>query len=758
MPKITKRVEERQQQSNEIPDGLRPYNFHGLALEYSSRDKEAHGQCPFCSKENKFSVNVHTGQWRCWSCGGGLEKGGGGILDFLRLLWEHSDESTSNYSELQKMKGLEYPDTLMAWGMAKSVTTGHWIIPAFIPDPKDRNKVRLQQLYKYTRIQDKKGAWHWALLPTPAKPVLRHGVFGLQLFDRSKEEVFICEGPWDGARWWEALKTVRTKENTVNEYVETASPTYCLLADANVIAMPGCTSFVANIRGMCEGKTVYLLYDSDYPGENPKTGMYIHPAGFAGAKRAAGNLLEAPSNMLYLCWGDQGYDPDLPDGYDVRDALEESKTLGVAAILDRLKPIPEEWTDEKSIKEENSLTCVPCDNWKQLIMAWRKALKWTPGLNKALACMLASVASTNSVGDQLWLKIIGPPSCGKSTLSEALSVNRHYVLAKSTIRGFHSGYREGGDKKKDNSLIPLIMGRTFVLKDGDTLLQSPALGQILSEARDLYDSVSRSHFKNNTGRDYEGIRMTWLLCGTSSLRTIDSSELGQRFLDCVIMEKIDPDLEDEILIRQAYKASEHATMEVNPDDNTTHYSPELLEAMQLTGGYVSWLRENAYSHLNEISLTTDRLMQCKDYGKFVSFMRSRPSNHQNEEATRELAARLVSQHVRLARFLALVLNKKSVDQEVIGLVRQVAMDTGRGIVLQIARLLYGQGRSGLPIKSLHLYLNCTEAELRKLLRFLRAIDMVEHVKVPDEKAPGIKKNVWRLTLPIQELCERVGLE
>src|SRR5690606_24015993 len=99
---------------------LRPYEYHGLELTIKPREKEAKADCPFCSKEGKFSVNLLTGQWKCWSCGGGLEKGGGGLYDFIKLLWETSDKATTSYRDLLKHRGIEFAETLMYWGAAKS--------------------------------------------------------------------------------------------------------------------------------------------------------------------------------------------------------------------------------------------------------------------------------------------------------------------------------------------------------------------------------------------------------------------------------------------------------------------------------------------------------------------------------------------------------------------------------------------------------------------------------------------------------------
>jgi hypothetical protein len=388
-----------------------------------------------------------------------------------------------------------------------------------------------------------------------------------------------------------------------------------------------------------------------------------------------------------------------------------------------------------------------------LNQAWRKALKWTDGLDHALAAMLGSITSVKCVGDQLWLKIIGPASCGKSVLCEAVSTNTDYVLAKSTIRGFHSGFRQdGADSGEDNSLVALLRGKTLVTKDGDTLLQSPNLGQILAEARDLYDSTARTHYRNAMSKDYEGVRMTWLLCGTSSLRAIDSSELGERFLDVVIMEGIDDELEDEILWRVANRAERNMMIE---SDGTASSccEPAMAEAMRLTGGYVGWLRENAIDGMSSIDMPDWAKRKCTRLGKFVAFMRARPSTRQDEHAEREFAARLVSQHVRLAKCLTFVLNKQSVDEEVMHRVKQVAMDTSRGQTLAIASHLYDNAE-GVEPRNIALITTRTEEKTRVMLRFLKLIGVAEYFQ--PEAVHNVKPRPrWRLTAKMHRLYAEV---
>lgn len=430
----------------------------------------------------------------------------------------------------------------------------------------------------------------------------------------------------------------------------------------------------------------------------------------------------------------------------------EGRLRALEAILDYLDPVPKQWLRIDSRASSSvKLSCLPCKRYRELTSAWRKAMRWTVGLDHALAVMLASIASTKSLGDQLWIKVIGPAACGKSTLCEAVSVNRKHVLAKSTIRGFHSGFR-GGDNGKDNSLVAKLYDKTLVTKDGDTLLKSPNLGQILSEARDLYDSTSRTHYRNSMSRDYQGVRMTWLLCGTSSLRSIDNSELGERFLDCVIMERIEDDMEDEILKIVARKADGNLSLEANGKAET-QYEPELAKAMQKTGGYVDYLRENAQQTLSEIESPEWTLDRCTRLGKFVAHMRARPSSNQEENAERELAARLVSQHVRLAKCLAFVLNKSKVDARVMRRVTRVALDTSRGQTLEIVNHLV-ENEEGLEPKALSVLTNRTEHKIRYMLRFLRAIEVVEVFRTVGSRGTALRPK-WRLTERMQELYREV---
>lgn len=762
MPKVSKTAT--------LPSNLKPFQFHGVNVNWggsgSGRSSdEATADCPFCAGEGKFSILAETGQWRCLKCNIGPETGkkggfkGGNVLTFLRLLWERSKEYTTDeaLNELANERALLGTEGLVAWGVVQSYITGDWLFPSYSAGNKICN------LYRYCKGDKGKN-----VLKCTAS--VGHWIHGVNLYNPKKKYVYLCEGPWDAIALWEVLRGIRKDEENPGNFIVTANENRSLFHDANILAVPGCGVFFDSWLKYFGKKHVVLLYDNDHPGKNRLTGEALPPAALEAMERVTQLFVtaeEKPTEVKYMQWGPQGYNTDLKSGMDVRDILkEEGDTLdnrvhGYYRISQTLQPIPNEWVvgsvahASKDHEKNGSvkLQPVPCDKWSTLIMSWRKAMKWTDGLDRALSFMMACILSTKQAGDQLWGKVIGPPACGKTTLCEALSVNEKYILAKSHIRGFHSGFKSDRSGEEDNSLVAKLFDKTLITKDGDTLLQSPNLGQILGEARDIYDRVARTHYRNKMGKDYTGVNLTWILCGTSSLRALDSSELGERFLDCVIVDEIDEEVEEEIGRRVAYQAERDLTFESNGRPETSD-SPDRIKAKQLTGGYVSYLRENAGRLLREVTFEDDALVRCQRLGKFVAYMRARPSTKHDEKAEREMSFRLISQFVRLAKCMAVVLNKRHVDDEVMRRVTRSAMDTSRGRTLEICQRLYSMGEKGGSIAGVALMIHSTSSKVRNLLWFLREIGAVESF-TPDSPGVSNKTQRWRLTSKMTKLYRQV---
>jgi hypothetical protein len=294
----------------------------------------------------------------------------------------------------------------------------------------------------------------------------------------------------------------------------------------------------------------------------------------------------------------------------------------------------------------------------------------------------------------------------------------------------------------------------LITKDGDTLLSSPNLIQILAEARDVFDGTSRMHYRHGLSRDYEAIRMVWILCGTASLRKIDQSELGERFLDCVIMEGIDDELENEVLRRVVRRANK--SMSVEADGTVeSQFEPEMARAMAMTGGYVEWVRQQPAEAMDRIVVSERVLEKIALFGKFVAYMRARPSRNQDETAEREFGARLASQFMRLAKCLAFVMNRQEVDDLVLGRTRRVALDTARGQTLEMVQELFAASREGREAGAIRLAVNLTEHRTISLLKFLRGIEVVEKPFRPELGSGVHGRPRWRLTKKLEALYGEV---
>lgn len=707
-----------------FPKNLRPFRFHGVELDWREGEANAKADCPWCGREGKFSINVQTSEWHCWVCNEGEDKGkpirGGNALEFIRLLWKKSADATNGESdELAKDRGLRYPDTLTHWGVVQSILTRDWLVPGWSADGK------LTQLYRW--LEDSKTGKR-KLLPTPE---MHHQLHGVNLYDKKRSKVYLTEGPWDGMALWEALRIANDRE-------------------ANVLAAPGCMVFFKHWLPLFAGKDVVLCYDSDHPRQG---GQQAGLDGMRMVSHALAGVDKGPASVSWIRWGEQGYDPALPSGSDVRDWLTvrgPATKDALELLLAKVEPVPGDWlTGGQKVVAGAGATCA---SWKELTTAWRRAIKLTDGIDVALSVAIASVFSTPTVGEQLWVMMLGAASTAKTTLCEAISTSKEYTYPTDTFTRLTSGYQTDAEGSENLSLVARLHNKTLVINDGDTLLRLPNREQVLSQMRALYGRNLRAQYANKMSYNHEGINVTIVLAGTGSLMELDAAELGSRYVITDIG-KITDDLEDEIGWRVANRADREmaALSDGRPE---TRDEPDLAAAKQLTGGYIEYLRRDPVALLAGIKSSEAALRRCQTLAKFVAFMRARPSKKQEERVERELSFRLISQHVRLAKCLAVVLNRTSLDAEVMRRVHKTAMDTAQGRTLETVRHLYVAGKKGASSGVLAVDANQTEDKQRIMLRFLRSIGVVEPFK--EKTKQGVTHRAkWRLTDTIRKLYREV---
>ena len=483
------------------------YEFHGL-----SHVTETIYTCPWCGKD-KFNVNPANFQYRCFGCeGSALPESSGNPYSFLKRLSQESAQGPCG--ELSKDRMLEQ-ETLRVFGVGPHpLEEGSYFFPIFNGTGSPVGS------YK---VSKSRGKWRLYCNPKwPGEKRATHPVCPIKPDHAKHKGVFIMEGHWDAMTMVEVLGSLRSTEKG---FAKVSPPRFdsggaTLLDDYAVIGLPGASTLcLEELRALVGQLPVIICFDND-------------AAGDAGLDKLQKEFIGA-----HLVWPK---DPPLPDKYDISDLVrDQGKSQALEFILANLGQNSGSGIKTKSGKggprpmEMPEIVPEHCPSFVDLLaqIGNRSEFHFDRVLTGALAFSTSVFAVTELPGDQLWARLIGPPGTGKTTAVKFF-FRSPYVHSVSEMRGMHSGYI--GDE--DASLIPVFDRKTVVVPDADVILSSPSKDKILSELRDIYDGQSSAAFRNGIISRYWNLRMSFLLCGTASVRSLNKAHLGERFLDYDITE------------------------------------------------------------------------------------------------------------------------------------------------------------------------------------------------------------------------------
>jgi hypothetical protein len=428
----------------------------------------------------------------------------------------------------------------------------------------------------------------------------------------------------------------------------------------------------------------------------------------------------------------------------------------VGELLSMLEPVPADWlvgVEEEKAKREGSnepLKSLPCTDYFTLLAAWRVALEWRPEMDDVLSVMLAVALSTEQVGDQLFLQVIGDAGGGKTRFCEGMLVSFKCLLLES-ITGFYSGYNDGTGK--DYSFIARANRKCWITPEGDLMMKNPKFHEIMAQQRRIFDGSIGATFKTkDKDTKYTGLRTPWIMAGTPAMLTGDQAQLGDRFLRIFI--KSPDDEGTKAILKSVVGTAIRSVRQTSNGMPESQLEKNLCKAYQLTGGYVNWLVSNAENLLVRLRVDEEMLERvCPKMGEFVAKMRARPlPGDKDIETSSEMPTRLTHQFVRLACCIAVVLNKQEIDSEVMRRVTKVAVDTSRGVGLDIVRQLY-KHREGMCADGISVIASREKYTVRRMLDFYRKQRVVERFEEKHERARGIWK--WRLTERMRALYEEI---
>ena len=341
-------------------------------------------------------------------------------------------------------------------------------------------------------------------------------------------------------------------------------------------------------------------------------------------------------------------------------------------------------------------------------------------------------------------------------LCDALLVSRKCVPLEH-LKGFYSGYTDSTGE--DFSLLARVNRKTLITPEMDVMMGDPNFVKLMSEARRIFDGTGGASYKNRKeDLRYTGLRTPWIAAGTPALLDSDQSRIGDRFLK-VYVDRPSADEQRSILMRAGY-AELGGVVQTSNGRAEGQMSAEMARAYALTGGYVDYLRGNAAELLSAVQQDAEQVVErCATLAEFTALLRARPNadpRKQEGEVVVELPSRLTKQFVRLAKCLAVVLCRPEIDDDVLRLVRTVALDTARGRTMEIVRHLYNAGAVGLSLAELAGKTHHGQEREGAMLAFLRhpTLGVAQRVQTP--KRPGLVPRIhWTLTPRMRQLYQEV---
>lgn len=609
------------------------FEFHtGYEAEESSNQMLI--DCPFCGKEKKFFYDPQTLQYDCKVC-----HANGNQYTFIRKLYDEFDTLVVAARMVAEMRDI--PVGAASKARVKLNTLNNTlIIPTF-------KHGQINNLYKVDKVNEKQkdGSWK-SFNKVLCSPGIDHTIMSWE--EELPQEVWVLEGHWD-----------RIAANAiVGEH------------RIGLLGVPGSGVWKPTWCELLDGKDVVFCYDNDKAGQSGFQQVII--------KHLAGSQFK-PKSIRYVAWPKQLTEQEKvegkaehveakPDGYDMNDLYREYGRLALTKATEYIKP----YTSPDSVVVVKTTTETiaadrSCDTFEKLIAKFESVYHTTESIRQGLLLVLSSIYSIKVEGEQLWIRMIGPPSSGKTTIAKCVSGSEQVVLL-STFTGLFSGWRDDSAKgePKDASLIPLIAGKTLIVKEADALLKQKNIEQIMSELRDFYDKDSSVHYRHGVHHKYNNIRSTMILCGTNALRRSDNAFLGERFLD---FELLISDADREAIENRMLNRSLGAAL------NSNNQPPE-TPVIAAAKGFI----EHLMARENPVILGERERDNILAYARLCACMRTKVDREKFGEKDLtftpviEVPARLIGQLSKVFICASQVLGLSRPNEDVHKLVRKLAGD------------------------------------------------------------------------------------
>ena len=415
--------------------------------------------------------------------------------------------------------------------------------------------------------------------------------------------------------------------------------------DITIVGMPGATSFKEGWASLFNNRDTVIITDAD-------------DAGTQGRDKIIGIFKESsvkPRKLRYVKWPEES-----PKGFDLRDFYHQNRGASYQMLQELTTDISVPTSSVKT-KTETIVEDYSCDSYDKALDSLASTYFLTPDIKAMWAMVMASIYSTNLETEQLWIKGIAAPGSGKSVIAKSVSASDH-VVSLSTFTGLFSGFRD--PDKKDQGLIPVIDGKTLIIKDADALLKQANIQQIMSELRDFYDRNTSVRYRHGLHFNYQDVRATFIMLGTQALRRADQSFLGERLLTLEM--KVTSAEEEKIKNKVLATQLAMAMGKKGSSDNS------IMASMK---GWINHLK----ARKPDTELTPEFQKELIRLASFTARMRTMVDRDFRGKlqapADSELPSRLIGQAVTASISLGVVFGTNSPTEEMHKIIRKVYKDT-----------------------------------------------------------------------------------
>lgn len=620
-----------------------PVDFYKFfAVEPTKEVKDNYvATCPFadCNKPNHFFFNKTNGLFNCKKC-----NRSGNYFSFITEFHKSLKDFTTSedYEFLQTERGIPTEVFQLAhW--YRNPSTGRWYVPYYGPNG-------LLNL----------GAFN----PDSYNPKNRFRIFkspglDLQLYylqsSKLGQDVFITEGEWDALALYSAFRALRKD-----------SP--------SILGLPGATSWKQEWNTRFKGKSLTFFYDRDKGGDD---GVELLRKRSLGLRYSIANW-EAPS-LSKLKLVKKGVELK-----DVRDVWTNAKTKSevLSVLLDMAATTKEDVSEDSAIEEEGDAVkkafSVDVDSIPPItsFSLFQKNIKDSLYTNKSILqtiqAILATALSVRLPGEPLWLFVVGPASCGKSTVIEAFGGENKYFSysSKLTSKSLVSGWRN--QDGSDASTLHKLDMKSLFIKDMTVLLGMPqgVQQELWDLLRDAYDGYIKVQYGNGKVFEATDFKFNIIAGVTPIIYKHNDASSGERFLR---IDFLGSDFDEDAHMDMAWDGASVKR------ENKTKLQNTML-------GYYKHLYET-FDPENTAEIPEAIRQKIKALAKMVARLQTEVVKDRNEgmiyRPQSAIATRLQLQFKNYILSLAHVRGEKVVSEETYDIVRKTGFDSCPGLNLEV---------------------------------------------------------------------------